>query len=588
LQAVNARLRALINIGLDFASEQNSDRLLAMVCDAARDLFAASSVTLGIVDRSGAVVQRLVSSDGTTGMRVEPRHIVNGTLHTVVSERRTLRVDSLVGEPESPGGSGSRATVPAFLIAPVASAAHVHGWISLVGRGGCSFTDDDERLLVALGGQVGRTYELAHVSQHDPLTNLPNRLLLLDRMAQAIALARRNSHRLAVLFVDLDRFKRVNDSLGHLKGDQVLQEVAQRLVTCLRCSDTVSRHGGDEFVVLLPVIDHTEDAARAAHSIESAMAPPHEAEHQPLHLTATIGISIYPDDATSPELLIRCADQAMYQAKTTDRQRYRFFEPRMNVRAVERQRIEAGLHRAIDRGEFVLHYQPRVDLHTGEIAGAEALVRWMHPERGLTLPGDFVPVAADCGLMVPIGRWVLVEACTQARAWMEEGRKPITVGVNISAVELRDPAFLAHVATVLRETGLDPRWLELELTESTLMQHVQSTVVALQTLKDMGVQLAIDDFGTGYSSLSYLRTFPVAALKIDQSFVRGITAAPVDTAIVRAVISLGKSLGHRVVAEGVETAEELTFLKEQRCDEAQGYYFSRAVAPDAFAGLRRH
>jgi EAL domain-containing protein (putative c-di-GMP-specific phosphodiesterase class I) len=260
----------------------------------------------------------------------------------------------------------------------------------------------------------------------------------------------------------------------------------------------------------------------------------------------------------------------------------------MNVRAVERQRIEAGLHRAIDRGEFVLHYQPRVDLHTGEIAGAEALVRWMHPERGLTLPGDFVPVAADCGLMVPIGRWVLVEACTQARAWMEEGRKPITVGVNISAVELRDPAFLAHVATVLRETGLDPRWLELELTESTLMQHVQSTVVALQTLKDMGVQLAIDDFGTGYSSLSYLRTFPVAALKIDQSFVRGITAAPVDTAIVRAVISLGKSLGHRVVAEGVETAEELTFLKEQRCDEAQGYYFSRAVAPDAFAGLRRH
>ncbi len=587
LRSANARLRAVINIGLDFGSEQDSDRLLAMVCEACRDLFAATYVILGIVDRSGSIVRRLVTCGAATGHGMAVGDVVTGMLHAVVAERRTLRGDNPGGDPARLEGPLFHTEVQAFLIAPIASAAHVHGWIALVGNEGHGFTEEDERLLVALGGQVGRTYEIGHLSQHDFLTDLPNRMLLIDRVTHAIALARRNSHRAAVLFLDLDRFKRVNDSFGHLTGDRLLQSVARRLVASLRSSDTVSRHGGDEFVVLLSKIQHADEAATAARTVIAALSLPQDTEYQEVHLTATIGISIYPDDSTDGETLIRCADLAMYQAKANDRQSYRFFEPAMNARALERRRIEAGLHRALERREFVLHYQPRIDLHTGQLAGAEALIRWMHPERGLVLPAEFVPVAEDCGLMAVIGRWVLAEACRQAQSWIDEGRQPIAMAVNISAIELRDAHFLEHVGAVLHDSRLDPRCLELELTESSLMQHVPSTVVVLQALKNLGVKLSIDDFGTGYSSLSYLRQFPISALKIDQSFVRGITADPVDTAIVCAVIGLGRSLGLRVVAEGVETHDELEFLRTQQCDEGQGYYFSRPVPAAEFDALPR-
>jgi len=272
----------------------------------------------------------------------------------------------------------------------------------------------------------------------------------------------------------------------------------------------------------------------------------------------------------------------MYHAKERARSTYQFFERAMNARAVERQSIEAGLHLALVRGEFVLHYQPKIDLATGAITGAEALIRWVHPERGLMLPKDFIPIAEDCGLIVPIGQWVLREACRQARAWIDEGRPPLAVAVNISAVEFRDPRFLEHVRKALRDTRLEARYLELELTESSLLQHADSTALALQVLKDMGVQVAIDDFGTGYSSLSYLRQFPTSVLKIDQSFVHEISADRVGTSIVCAVISMGRSLGHRVIAEGVETAEQLAFLRAQHCGEGQGYYFSRPVAAEQF------
>lgn len=587
LRTANARLRAVINIGLDFAAEQDVDRLLAMVCVDSRDLFAATSVTLGIVDRSGQVVERLVTCDASAAGGLKAGDAVAGVHRTVVAERRTIRGHDPGGESVGPAGPGGAAKPRAFLIAPIASGAHVHGWVALAANEGRTFTDDDESLLVALGGLVGRTYEIGHLSEHDFLTGLPNRLLLEDRVARAISAAHRNRHGLAVLFCDLDRFKHVNDSLGHPVGDVLLQSVARRLVNCLRSSDTVSRHGGDEFVVLLPHIEHPDDAATAAEKLIAALVPPHEIAHRRLHLTATIGISIYPEDSNNGETLIRCADLAMYQAKN-DRQPYRFFEPGMNARALERQVIEADLHLALERREFVLHYQPRIDLHTHGLVGAEALLRWMHPERGLLYPGQFVPVAEDCGLIVPIGRWALAAACTQARAWVDEAQQPITMAVNISASELRDARFLEHVSSVLRESGLDPRSLELELTESALMQHVESTVLRLQALKTMGVRLAIDDFGTGYSSLSYLRQFPIAALKIDQSFVRGISADPVDTAIVRAVISLGKSLGQRVIAEGVETHEELAFLRSQQCDEGQGFYFSRPLLAEQFATLFGH
>jgi len=425
-----------------------------------------------------------------------------------------------------------------------------------------------------------------HLAQHDFLTDLPNRMLLNDRLTQAIAAARRHNHRLAVLFLDLDHFKHVNDSLGHGIGDTLLQSVARRLAECVRSSDTVSRQGGDEFVVLLSEIGHPDDAAAGAEKIIAALVAPHEVAPHQLHVTVTIGISIFPDDGPNAETLIKCADTAMYHAKGRSRNTYQFFEREMNARAVERQSIEAGLHRALVQREFVLHYQPKIDLETGATTGAEALIRWVHPERGLLVPKDFVPIAEDCGLIVPIGQWVLREACRQAQAWIDEGRRPLPVAVNISAVEFRDPRFLDNVRKVLRDSRLDARYLELELTESSLLQHAESTTFALQVLKDMGVQVAIDDFGTGYSSLSYLRQFPTSVLKIDQSFVHEINADRVGTSIVCAVISMGKSLGHRVIAEGVETGDQLAFLQAQHCREGQGYYFSRPLIADQFVRLQ--
>ena len=425
-----------------------------------------------------------------------------------------------------------------------------------------------------------------HLAQHDFLTDLPNRMLLNDRLTQAIASARRHSHRLAVLFLDLDQFKHVNDSLGHGIGDILLQSVARRLAACVRSSDTVSRQGGDEFVVLLSELAHPDAAAVSAEKIIRALVAPHDVANHQLHVTVTIGISIFPDDGPNAETLIKCADTAMYHAKGRSRNTYQFFEREMNARAVERQSIEAGLHRALVQREFVLHYQPKIDLETGATTGAEALIRWVHPERGLLLPKDFVPIAEDCGLIVPIGQWVLREACRQAQAWIDEDRRPLPVAVNISAVEFRDPRFLDNVRKVLRDSRLDARYLELELTESSLLQHVESTTFALHVLKDMGVQVAIDDFGTGYSSLSYLRQFPTSVLKIDQSFVHEISADPVGTSIVCAVISMGKSLGHRVIAEGVETGEQLAFLQAQQCGEGQGHYFSRPLIADQFVRLQ--
>ncbi len=424
-----------------------------------------------------------------------------------------------------------------------------------------------------------------YLAQHDFLTDLPNRMLLNDRLTQAMALARRHGHRLAVLFLDLDRFKHVNDSLGHVIGDGLLQAVARRLLTCVRSSDTVSRLGGDEFVVVLSEIEHANDAAASAQKIIAALAAPHEIANHQLHVTATIGISIYPEDGPDAEKLIKSADTAMYHARQSGRNCYHFFEAEMNAQAVERQWIEASLHQALARGEFLLHYQPKVHLETGAMTGAEALIRWAHPVRGLIYPTDFVPIAEDCGLMVPIGQWVLREACRQARAWIDEGRPPMAVAVNISAGEFRHPRFLEYVREVLRDTRLDARCLELELTESSLIQHAESTALMLQSLKELGVQVAIDDFGTGYSSLSYLRKFPINVLKVDQSFVQEISADSAGNSIVCAVISMGRSLGHRVVAEGVETEEQLAFLRAQQCREGQGYYFSRPLGPEQFVKL---
>jgi len=419
--------------------------------------------------------------------------------------------------------------------------------------------------------------EMSHLAQHDILTNLPNRTLLQDRLTQAIATASRNDSRIAVLFLDLDGFKHINDSLSHATGDRLLQLVAKRLLAAVRTSDTVCRLGGDEFVILLSEVAHAGDAGVKAGKILSALGAPFEIEQNTLRVTASIGVTTYPEDGQSAELLMRNADLAMYQAKEKGRSNYQFFEKGMNVRAVERQSIEGDLRYALERDEFVMHYQPKIDLKTGEITGVEALVRWQHPERGLVGPLQFISIAEDCGLMLPIGKWVLRESCRQAKAWQDAGLQPIEIAVNVSSVEFRNDEFLEGISKILKETGLEARYLELELTETVLMQHAEFSVPVLQKLKAMGVRLAIDDFGTGYSSLSYLRQFPIDTLKVDQSFIHEINAETDEATIISAVINMGCRMRHRVIAEGVETAEQLAFLRAHGCDEGQGYYFARPM-----------
>jgi len=385
-----------------------------------------------------------------------------------------------------------------------------------------------------------------------------------------------------VLFLDIDRFKHINDSLGHIVGDELLRSVGRFMMMSVRSSDTVSRYGGDEFVAVLSELEHAEDAAVGARKIIAALAPAQQILGHDLHITASIGISVYPDDGEDAETLLRNADLALYEAKKQGRDCYQFFKPGLNGRALERQSIEAGLHVAVRRNEFELFYQPKINLRTSAVVGAEALIRWRHPDRGLLEPAQFVAIAEDCGLIKPIGRWVVREACRQAKAWQDAGHRPIPVAVNISAVELRCKDFLSHIVTILAETRLDPRYLEIEITESALMAHVDATNSLLHALKSLGVQLAIDDFGTGWSSLSYLRHFPIDTLKVDQSFVQGIAPGSDAGAIVKAVIGMAKSLKHRVIAEGIETPDQLAFLRAENCDEGQGYYFDRPLIAQQF------
>ena len=427
--------------------------------------------------------------------------------------------------------------------------------------------------------------QLSHLAQHDSLTDLPNRMLLNDRLQQAITMAKRHGYRIAVLFMDLDRFKHVNDSLGHDVGDQLLQAVARRLERCVRESDTVGRQGGDEFVAVLSELDTPENAGIGAAKLLAALTLPYHIGPHDLIVPVSIGVSIYPDDGDDAETLVNNADTAMYHAKENGRNNYQFFKQEMNIRASERQFIEGGLRVALERNEFALHYQPKIDLGSGAITGVEALLRWKHPERGFIPPAQFVPIAEDTGLILPIGHWVLSEACRQSREWIDAGFAPVPMAVNISAVEFRSKDFVESVRTILRESKLDPHCLELELTESVLMKHAESTVSMLKALKEIGVQLTVDDFGTGYSSLSYLRQFPIDALKVDQSFVHEISSRADDAAIVSAVISMGNSLKKRVIAEGVETREQLDFLTAEGCEEAQGYYFNRPMLADQFAKL---
>ncbi|MGF7184013.1 diguanylate cyclase (GGDEF)-like protein/PAS domain S-box-containing protein [Desulfitispora alkaliphila] len=423
---------------------------------------------------------------------------------------------------------------------------------------------------------------LWHQAFHDALTNLPNRTLLKDRLQVEINHAKRNGTKVGVLFLDLDRFKIINDTLGHAIGDKLLQTIADRIVDCVRTDDTVARLGGDEFTVLVTSVNRSEDVAKVAEKILKAVKQPMEIDGNQLYLTASIGIAIYPDDGVNVTNILKNADAAMYRAKESGRNNYQLYTYALNEKAFERLEMENSLRRAIEQEEFEVYYQPRINVTNGQIIGMEALIRWNHPDWGLVSPGRFITIAEETGLIVPIGEWVLRAACAQNKAWQEAGHKPVRMAVNISARQFQLQDFLRVVADVLEQTGLEPRWLELEITESIAMQNVDYTYKMLRKLNEMGIDLSIDDFGTGYSSLSYLKRFPINKLKIDKSFVNDITSDENNAAIASTVIVLGKSLKFGVVAEGVETKEQLDFLREHNCEEMQGYYFGKPVPAENF------
>jgi two-component system CheB/CheR fusion protein len=429
--------------------------------------------------------------------------------------------------------------------------------------------------------------KLQYLATHDALTGLPNRILMVDLASHALAQARRQGNRVALLFIDLDRFKTVNDSLGHHAGDRLLQAVAGRLRQVIRSGDTVMRQGGDEFIVILSDIASPQDAANVAEKICHEMSIPYVVEGMELISSASVGISLFPDDAGDVNTLLRNSDAAMYRAKAHGRNTYQFFTADMNVGALERLSMVNSLRAALERRQVHLEYQPQVDLASGRVIGVEALMRWEHPDLGAISPDRFIPLAEESGLIVPLGEWGLIEACRQARAWQQAGLPPLPVAVNVSAIQFRQPRFPETVAKALRETGLAAQYLELELTESVLMQHAEAAMASLQNLRALGVRLSIDDFGTGYSSLGYLRRFPIHRLKIDVSFMRDVTTDAGAAAITNAIIAMGRSLKLRVLAEGVETREHLALLQTQGCDEMQGYYFCRPLPADELAKLLR-
>ena len=427
--------------------------------------------------------------------------------------------------------------------------------------------------------------KLNHLAYHDALTDLPNQVLFKDRLKQAIALSRRSDQMQAVLLLNLDRFKTINDSLGYTAGDRLLQSVAQRLTSCVRESDTVARFGGDEFAILLTQIPRAQDAANAARAIKQSLDQAFLFEDQEIFVSSSIGISVYPQDGRDTAGLLKTAGVALDRAKVQGGNNYQFYTAGGTTRALKQLVLESNLRSGLDRCEFVVQYQPQVDIRGFHLVGMEALVRWRHPSLGLLYPNEFVPLAEESGLIIALGDLILRTACAQNKAWQDKGLLPMCLSVNFSARQFQQPTFITDVAQILKDTNLDPRWLELELTESSIMKDPEEAIVKLHELKLMGIKVAVDDFGTGYSSLNYLKRFPIDTLKIDKTFVSDVCKDPHDTAIVRAIINLGHALDLTVIAEGVETKEQLQYLSALECDVVQGFLFSKALSAAAFEEL---
>jgi diguanylate cyclase (GGDEF)-like protein len=453
--------------------------------------------------------------------------------------------------------------------------------------------DDDDKpihditIVEDISSRKAAEQRVQYLATHDEMTGLHNRAMFSELLEHAIEAARRRSRRCAVLFIDLDRFKIVNDSLGHVAGDELIVEMANRLRDCVRKSDVVARLGGDEFVILLEELETESSAEDAAKKILSALLIPVEIQNQECRVTASIGIAHFPDHANDAATLMKHADMAMYLAKEEGKNNYQLYSVDRSPMSVERLALETHLANALENGEFKVLYQPKVDISSGLVNGVEALLRWWNPVLGTVSPAQFIPVAEDTGLIVPIGKWVLKRACEQNVAWQQTGLPGITMAVNLSPRQFADGALLSDISEVLSQTGMSPEFLELEITESMIMHNVDRAARLLEAIKSLGIKLAIDDFGTGYSSLSQLKRFPIDTLKIDRSFVRDIPENSEDMAITEAIISLGKTLGVSVIAEGVESTNQLAFLEKRACDSMQGYLFSKPCTPDALINVLR-
>ncbi|PPD31941.1 MAG: diguanylate cyclase [Methylomonas sp.] len=597
--------RSLLTV-LAHTSIQND--LLQMGIESLSELLETRYGAIGILDASGELNHFVY-----TGINAELAKTIGqlpqgkGLLGVVIQNNVSLRLDDMSAHPQSAGFPPHHPPMKTLLAVPIARHDRVYGRIYLSDKeNGELFSKQDEDLALSFANSLSLVLDnareieevkqarlsLDYMAHFDHLTGLPNRTLLKDRVDQAIYHAHRNHCMIGVLFLDLDNFKVVNDTVGHTCGDALLKSVAQRISDCLREGDTAVRLGGDEFIVLLPDLSDTQDAAKVADKILELLKSPFVIERHEVY--ASIGISIYPHNAKNMEGLLSTADGAMYYAKKLGKNNYQFFTPEMNSSAQSYIKLEKHLRRALEQHEFVLHYQPQVDVKTGMIIGMEALIRWMSPELGMVNPADFIPLAEDTGLIVPIGAWVLKTACSQARFWHQNGF-PVRVAVNLSSRQFHQVQnqqqsqhpLLDAVLNALDEADLPPELLELEITEGILMQHLDTTMDILNALKNIGVRLSIDDFGTGYSSLSYLKRFPIDTLKIDKSFVNDITTDTSDKAIVAAITAMAQQLKLEVVAEGVETVEQLDFLRELQCHFVQGYYFSKPLPAAEFEVILR-
>ncbi|MBI5860598.1 MAG: EAL domain-containing protein [Rhodocyclales bacterium] len=590
--------RALLTVLAHTTLEKN---LLQVAVEALTKLLEARYGAIGILDKAGALVEFVVAGiSDEEAERIGEAPCGKGLLGVVIKEDTAIRLEDLTTHPQSAGFPPNHPPMKSLLAVPVSHAGRVYGRVYLCDKvSGEPFTAEDELLAMSFAHSLSLVLDnahemeeilkarasLDHLAHYDSLTGLPNRVLAIDRLKLALTQAHRQGCRVAVMFLDLDNFKQTNDAFGHSAGDGLLKIVAQRLLACVREGDTVARLSGDEFLLMLPDIEDIQDAATVAQKILTALALPCPVDAHQIFIGASIGVSLFPDDAADTEDLLRFADTAMFHAKQGGRNTWQFFAPAMNERVRHHSRVEAALRRALEHNELELHYQPQVEIKSGCIVGVEALLRWNSAALGRVSPAEFIPVAEEAGMIVPIGEWVLATACAQGRRWLDMGFSGLRVAVNVSARQFRHKDFIRRVRSILETSGLPPAMLELELTESLLMDAEGDVIAALSELRLLDVRVSIDDFGTGYSSLSRLKKFPISMLKIDQSFVRDVTLDADDAAIARAIITLGHSLRLKVIAEGVETEAQLEFMRLHGCNEMQGYLFSKPLPVEEFTAL---